>query len=371
MRGESSGVSRDAGAHDTLHLDRTEVEGTIRSLLASKDVGALRLGVKGLEEHLVGPGGNAGPGGPGDIVLRADVVRAELRQALEARTLTRAKHYLRRFQEGLKEPKFGEINEINLRRWKEYDEVWTDSLWVMGRRDTSGAHVGWYWGNFVPEIPRQMMLRYTRKGDWVLDAFAGSGTTLIECRRLGRNGIGVELSPKVAASARRLVAKEANVDDVKTEVLVGDSSRLDLRPVLKSLGAHHVDLLIMHPPYHDIIKFSDDPDDLSNASDVSSFLAGFSACVENVAPLLARGRYMALVIGDKYSRGEWIPLGFLCMESVLRRKDFSLKSIIVKNFERTRGKRSSMELWRYRALAGGFYVFKHEYIFVFRKRGAA
>ena len=61
-----------------------------------------------------------------------------------------------------------------------------------------------------------------------------------------------------------------------------------------------------------------------------------------------------LVIGDKFSAGQWIPLGFRCMEEVLDRGDFLLKSIVVKNFVQTRGKRNSRELWRYRALAGGF-----------------
>ena len=76
---------------------------------------------------------------------------------------------------------------------------------------------------------------------------------------------------------------------------------------------------------------------------------------------------MALVIGDKYAKCEWIPLGFYAMNAVLE-QDFTLKSIVVKNFEQTAGKRSQEELWRYRALVGGFYVFKHEYIFIFRKR---
>jgi hypothetical protein len=57
------------------------------------------------------------------------------------------------------------------------------------------------------------------------------------------------------------------------------------------------------------------------------------------------------------------------MKEVLGRGDFVLKSIIVKNFDETRGKRKQTSLWRYRALAGGFYVFKHEYIFLFRKVG--
>ena len=73
---------------------------------------------------------------------------------------------------------------------------------MLDKRDTSGAHLGWYWGNFIPQIPHQMMLRYTKKGDWVLDAFVGSGTTLIECRRLGRNGIGIELDKGVAQEGR-------------------------------------------------------------------------------------------------------------------------------------------------------------------------
>ena len=72
-------------------------------------------------------------------------------------------------------------------------------------------------------------------------------------------------------------------------------------------------------------------------------------------------------IGDKYARCEWIPLGFQTMNEVLKR-GYSLKSIIVKNFEDTTAKRSQKELWKYRALVGGFYIFKHEYIFVFRKR---
>jgi hypothetical protein len=74
-----------------------------------------------------------------------------------------------------------------------------------------------------------------------------------------------------------------------------------------------------------------------------------------------------VVIGDKYAKGDWIPLGFQTMNDILGR-GFSLKSIIVKNFEDTSGKRNQKELWRYRSLVGGFYIFKHEYIFLFKKQ---
>jgi hypothetical protein len=304
----------------------------------------------------------------GDTVsLNRDVLISELNQILESQTLERAKYYLRRLKNGVQQIKTNKTNDINLLRWKEYDEIITDSLWIFDKRDTSGAHLGWYWGNFIPQIPRQMMLRYTKKGDWVLDAFLGSGTTLIECRRLGRNGIGIELNREVAEKAKELIEKEQNKDNVITEVIIGDSRTIDIKQILSKYGISYVQLVIMHPPYHDIIKFSNDERDLSNAKNTQEFLKMFGQVIENITPYLEKGRYCVLVIGDKYSKGEWIPLGFYCMQEVLKR-GYLLKSIIVKNFEETRGKRNQKELWRYRALVGGFYIFKHEYIMLFKKR---
>jgi len=298
--------------------------------------------------------------------LRRDVLISELSQILEAQTLERAKYYLERLKNGVEKIKTSKINDINLSRWKEYDEIITDSLWILDKRDNSGAHIGWYWGNFIPQIPHQMMMRYTKKGDWVLDTFVGSGTTLIECRRLGRNGIGIDLNPDVAQKARELIDKEKNKDNVVSEVITGDSRVINIKEVLAKHGVNKVQLLIMHPPYYDIIKFSKDEKDLSNAKNAEEFIEMFGKVVDNATPFLEKGRYFALVIGDKYSKGEWIPLGFYCMNEVLKR-GYLLKSIIVKNFEETRGKRNQKELWRYRALVGGFYIFKHEYIFLFKK----
>jgi DNA modification methylase len=238
---------------------------------------------------------------------------------------------------------------------------------VLDKRDSSGAHLAWYWGNFIPQIPHQMMLRYTKKGDWVLDTFVGSGTTLIECRRLGRNGIGIELNPEVAQKAKELIEKEQNKDKVVSEVFIGDSRTINIKEILSKYKITQVQLLIMHPPYHDIIKFSKDKNDLSNAKNTEEFLKMFGDVADNITPYLGKGRYFALVIGDKYSKGEWIPLGFYCMQEVLKR-GYLLKSIIVKNFEETRGKRNQKELWRYRALVGGFYIFKHEYVMLFKKK---
>lgn len=264
------------------------------------------------------------------------------------------------------------FSDLDLSRWKDYDDLLTGSLWILGPRGKEGPHVGDYWGNFVPQIPNQILRRFTRQGEVVLDLFCGMGTTLIECRHLGRHGIGVELNGVVAEAARARVAEARNECDVTTEILVGDSAAPETRErvqaALHVLGKEKADCILLHPPYHDIIKFSDDPRDLSNAPDLPAFLDRFATVARNAHALLRPGRFLALVVGDAFTRGEWVPLGFECM-NVCRQTGFLLKAINVKDIqgnERGKGKREN--LWRYRALKQGFYVFKHEYVMVFQRR---
>jgi len=298
---------------------------------------------------------------------RSRYVHTELQQIYDAQTLDRAQYYIRRLIRGLTEIKTSKVNNLNLNRWKEYDDIITDSLWIFDKRDRSGTHTAEYWGNFIPQIPNQLLRRFTKKGDWVLDPFLGSGTTLIECKKLGRNGIGIELQSSIARRTHKRVAHEENPFAVQTEILIGDSTQLDLVRQFRSLGISSAQFAILHPPYWDIIQFSKKKHDLSNAGSLQIFLSSFGQVVDRVNAVLDSGRYLAVVIGDKYCDSEWIPLGFFTMQEVLRR-DFKLKSIIVKNFKQTKAKRSQEELWRYRALVGCFYVFKHEYIFLLQKK---
>jgi len=303
----------------------------------------------------------------GDIIkYNTNIILNEINTILKSQTIERIHYYIKRLKKSILEVKTNGINDINLNNWKEYDDIITDSLWILHKRDNSGSHNAKYWGNFIPQIPNQFLRRYTKQNEWVLDPFLGSGTTLIECKRLGRNGIGIELLPDVIELANNNISSEYNKFNIQTEIINADSTKLDFNNILNKLNINHVQFLILHPPYWDIIKFSDNPNDLSNAKSITDFLILLGNVIDNTYDILENNRYMALIIGDKYSNGEWIPLGFYSMNEVLKR-NYILKSIIVKNFENTKGKMKQKELWRYRALAGGFYVFKHEYIFLFQK----
>lgn len=256
-------------------------------------------------------------------------------------------------------------NDIDVSKWREYGDINTDSLWIIDKRDNSGVHNGYYHGNFVPQIPHQLFLRYTKKGDWILDPFMGSGTSLIEAQRMGRNSVGIELQHDVAKEAHDRIITEKK-DEVRGKIVVGDSQTCCMPDILNSVGINKVQFVILHPPYWNIVKYSDNPNDLSNCDSISDFLNAFGRVVDNTVSVLEKNRYCAVVIGDKYANSQVIPLGFYCMNVMLER-GLLLKAILVKNFGETKGKSNKQGIWRYRALSSDFYIFKHEYIFVFKK----
>lgn len=256
-------------------------------------------------------------------------------------------------------------NDLDPKQWKEYTDINTDSLWLIDKRDNSGAHTGDYHGNFVPQIPHQLFSRYTKKGDWILDPFMGSGTSLIEAQRMGRNSIGIELLPNVAEESHKRIQTE-QTNTCQAKVFTGDSRSMDMDKIMNSIGIQKLQFVILHPPYWDIIHFSDNEKDLSNTDSLDSFLASFSEVIDNTTKYLEKNRYCACVIGDKYANSQVIPLGFHCMNQFLE-KGFLLKAILVKNFGETKGKANQQGIWRYRAITNDFYIFKHEYIFVFKK----
>ncbi len=282
--------------------------------------------------------------------------------------------YDARSLEGLSVPSepedWSDISEINAKNWRDYEDIVTNSLWIIDSRGRDGVHSGKYHGNFVPQIPYQAIRRFTKPGDVILDTFLGSGTTLIESRRLGRHGIGLELVASIAQGAEALIDAEDNPHHTWQKIITGSSADIEtieqVRATLEDREREEVQLIIMHPPYHDIIKFSDNPHDLSNKQTVTEFVAAFKEVVYRTYDLLTQKHFLMVVIGDKYSDKEWIPLGFLTMEAV-RSVGYALKSIVVKNMEGNRAKRNLQNLWRQRAFKGDYYIFKHEYVLFFQK----
>ncbi len=258
-----------------------------------------------------------------------------------------------------------DINDLNLKNWKDLTDIWTDSLWIIPKRDNSGAHNAHYHGNFVPQIVHQLLARYTKAGDYVLDPFSGSGTTLIEAQRMNRNSIGIELQENVVFEAINRIHSETK-DGIIADTFIDNSKNFDTNRILELYNIKNVQFIIFHPPYWDIIKFSDNEEDLSNSKTLEEFLDNFRQVVKNTVRILEKKRYCAVVIGDKYANSQIIPLGFYCMQ-VMQQEGLTLKATIVKNFDETKSKANQKALWRRRALQNGLYIFKHEYIFVFKK----
>ncbi len=178
-------------------------------------------------------------------------------------------------------------NDFDLKWWKrkQYDNIITDSLWVINEREKSGKHSNFYHWNFIPQIPNQFIQRFTKKGDYVVDFFIWSWTTAIECEKLWRNVIWVDLN-------KDLIDRLDTLIDWKIDkfFVCGDSTKEStvktIQDHLKTKKREFVDLVLLHPPYFDIIKFSNKKEDLSNANSINDFLDMFWKVLENCKKLV-------------------------------------------------------------------------------------
>lgn len=257
---------------------------------------------------------------------------------------------------------------VDKAHWRELD-INVDSLWLMGPRAKGGKHTNVYHGNFAPQIPNQMIRRYTEEGDVVLDLFMGSGTTLYECENLNRNYIGFDINAEIIDFVKERMNDCKNIQYYIHECDVVDTGLFEacIETDFQKLGKKKADLLLVHPPYLDIIRFTERKDDLSCISDLNMYLQKFNTAMENGLKYLKSKKYFVVVIADLYRDGEILPLGFYLMYSIKKHFKCKLKGIVVKDMVGNRSKIGLEALWRYRALKNGNYLFKHEYIFVFKK----
>jgi DNA modification methylase len=238
-----------------------------------------------------------------------------------------------------------------------------DTVWSFRDRGSWATHVGDYRGNWSPYIPRNLILKYTQSGDWVLDQMVGSGTTLVECKLLNRNGIGVDINPNAIMIARDRLnfqyhphADHNRPTTVKT--YVGDARNLN------EITKDSIDLVATHPPYSRIIKYTRKrtgfaDGDLSRLP-LDSYLVEMSKVANESLRVLKPGKYCAILIGDTRKQRHYVPIAFRVMERFLE-VGFILKEDIIKHQWKMKGTR---ERWRGNH---DFYLIAHEHIFVFRK----
>ncbi|NLY85693.1 MAG: site-specific DNA-methyltransferase [Tissierellia bacterium] len=229
------------------------------------------------------------------------------------------------------------------------------TLWSFSDRGNWATHNGKYRGNWSPYVPRNVIMRYSKEGDIVLDQFLGSGTTLIETKLLKRRGIGVEINPETIIIAKRNLNFNKN-KEYEPRIYNGDARNLYFIP------SNSIDLICTHPPYANIIRYSNGiKGDLSNY-DIDEFISQMKFVAKESFRVLKNNRYCAILMGDTRKSKHIVPLGFRVMEKFLE-VGFLLKEIVIK--EQRNCKMTGF--WYNKSIQHNFLLIAHEYLFIFRK----
>ena len=170
----------------------------------------------------------------------------------------------------------GKFNDIDMQDWKNCD-INIDTLWLIDRRDKSGKHKNIYHGNFIPQIPNQLIRRYTKENEVIIDPFLGSGTTLYECYNLKRKLIGLDINEKALEFVFNNIGNDFNNNRFFITLCDNTNSKSIkyINKGLKALNSKSSQFVIFHPPYMDIIKFTDKKEDLSQINNMDDFLNAF------------------------------------------------------------------------------------------------
>jgi tRNA G10 N-methylase Trm11 len=226
-------------------------------------------------------------------------------------------------------------------------------MWSFQDRGNWATHSGNYRGNWSPYIPRNLIFRYSQPGEWILDQFVGSGTTVVEAKLLGRNAIGTDVN------GDSLLISKANLNFTYNEELNICLRKCDARN-LNFIKDESIDLICTHPPYADIIKYSDDIDEDISHLKYQEFIVEMCKVANESYRVLKNGKICAIMIGDMRKNGNIIPLGFKVMECFLN-AGFKSKEIIIKEQHNCK----SSKYWTKKYYS--FLLLAHEYIFVFVK----
>ena len=243
-----------------------------------------------------------------------------------------------------------------IKQWEpEEFELELNTVWSFPNRGKWATHDAKYRGNWSPYIPRNLLLRYSNEGDLVLDQFIGGGTTLIEAKLLNRNIIGVDINE----NSLNICKGKCDFDyenEGKVYLHKGDARNLDF------ISDEKIDFICTHPPYANIIQYSENiKEDLSHLK-IPEFLKEMEKVARESYRVLKKDKYCAILIGDTRMKGHIQPLGFEVMK-LFENVGFKLKEIIIKEQHNCK----ATGYWKTNSIKYNFLLIAHEYLFIFKK----
>ncbi|MCA9307388.1 MAG: hypothetical protein KDA16_12700 [Phycisphaerales bacterium] len=231
------------------------------------------------------------------------------------------------------------------RRGKPPLRVFTTTLWeypsqhygkgMQGDKNYVGATPSW--------VIWQLLTRYTREGDVVLDPMCGSGTTLDVCKDLKREGVGFDVSPSRA-----------------------DIRQADARQIPMADGS--VDFVFVDPPYSTHVDYSDDPRcigklDAGGEDGGAAYYAAMGLVIGEMHRVMKDRRYMGLYVSDSFKKGRpFMPIGFELF-SMLRERFKAVDIIAVARGNAKLGRGN----WHKSAEEGNYFLRGFNYLFIMKK----
>lgn len=234
-------------------------------------------------------------------------------------------------------------------------ELETNTVWAFPDRGKWATHDAKYRGNWSPYIPRNVILRYSQEGDTVLDPFVGGGTTAVEAKLTNRNFIGFDINPAAVERSRQKC--EFSFDTTaSTRIELGDARSMPLDDAT-------VDLICAHPPYADIIHYSDDIEGDLSLLPMKDFLFEMGKVAQEFHRVLKKDKFCAILMGDMRKKGMVQPLAFETMR-VFELAGFKTKEIIIKEQHNCK----ATGYWKTNSIKYNFFLLAHEYLFVLKNK---